>query len=76
MDLPVETPVTVRCDTIGCPETDITLALAVDNTADVADVRRRAVDAAVANALARGWHVGADGTVRCPLHAYGRVVLL
>lgn len=77
----LETPVTVTCDSPGCVDVDMTLALAaVGDGGEAADpahieaARRRAAAAALDNAAAHGWLITVGGHW-CPLHARGRVVL-
>lgn len=70
-----ETMVTVSCDAPHCPERDLTIAVALERTDDVPDVRIRARAAAVDNATAKGWLVQLDGPALCPLHAHPRTVL-
>lgn len=73
--IPLETPVTVSCDRLGCPEVLVTMTQTSDRTDDIPDVRRRAADAGMYNARAAGWSVAADGSAYCPLHVRGRLVL-
>lgn len=84
MDGPLVTPVTVSCDHPGCPEVDLTVALALEHTGDLAEVRRRALCAAVENAETKGWSThlsyGPDQpalimSAYCPLHRRARVLL-
>lgn len=73
--MPVETPVTVHCDHPGCPEVCVTVAVALERTHDLQDVRVRARAAAVDNAIAQGWRVSWAGSALCSLHARGALVI-
>lgn len=74
-EIPLETPVTVKCDHVGCPEVLVTMTQTTDRTHDLPDVRRRALEAGMYNARTTGWDVTADGSAYCPLHVRGRLVL-
>lgn len=70
-----KTPVTVKCDHLGCPEVDWSITLADDIT-PLPLVRRRAWEAGADAARSHGWQISANGRALCPLHARGATPLL